>query len=289
MGMSASQARMLSLTSRLSDLELRAQEISNAKIRLSDQAEKASQAYSDALDKQTLKIYSGLQSDGTSGYVDATLKNLTSYGSASTADKFRYVKTTSGAMVVDADVASMYAANSGDKATFITACGSKYGVTVTDQTSTGYKYYADLFDQISANGYVTPDGKSSSKTAAANTAVTSTTNENNSTWLQSQIDAGNVYLYEYDSTGGTTGTGAFVNVSWTSGDSALSEVTDKTDTAKAEADYETNMSSINSKDKRFDVQLQDINTEHTAVQTEIDSVKKVIQKNIERGFKIFDA
>ena len=56
MGLSASQARLLSLTARLSDLELRAQTISNAKIRLSDQSEGASRKYSDALDKQTLKI-----------------------------------------------------------------------------------------------------------------------------------------------------------------------------------------------------------------------------------------
>ena len=43
MGLSASQARMLSLTARLSDLELRAQTIENAKIRLSDESAAASQ------------------------------------------------------------------------------------------------------------------------------------------------------------------------------------------------------------------------------------------------------
>ena len=131
---------------------------------------------------------------------------------------------------------------------------------------------------MTKNGYNCPDG-----------ATANTTNENSSEWLQSQIDGGNIFLYEFDSTGGSAGTGDYVNVSWTSGDASLSEVTDSTQTAKAEATYETTMANIQSKDKRFDTQLSTIDTEHTATQTEIDSVKKVMQKNIERSFKIFDA
>jgi len=230
------------------------------------------------LNKQTLKVYSGLQSNGTSSYVAATLKNLTSYGAISSTDKFRYVADSSGKMIVSVDIRTLFITNSSNESAFIAACGTKYGVSVSDSTSTGYKYYQELFDNMTKNGYNCPDG-----------ATANTTNENSSEWLQSQIDGGNIFLYEFDSTGGSAGTGDYVNVSWTSGDASLSEVTDSTQTAKAEATYETTMANIQSKDKRFDTQLSTIDTEHTATQTEIDSVKKVMQKNIERSFKIFDA
>jgi capsule polysaccharide export protein KpsE/RkpR len=40
-------------------------------------------------------------------------------------------------------------------------------------------------------------------------------------------------------------------------------------------------------DKSLELQLRRIDTQHDAVQTEIDAVKKVIGKNIEAGFKTF--
>ena len=49
MGLSASQARLLTLTARLNNNELRAQKISNAKIRLADSIEFASEEYIKAL------------------------------------------------------------------------------------------------------------------------------------------------------------------------------------------------------------------------------------------------
>lgn len=54
MGMSASQARLLTLTARLNNNELRAQKISNAKVRLADSVEQASDAYIKALNETNL-------------------------------------------------------------------------------------------------------------------------------------------------------------------------------------------------------------------------------------------
>lgn len=54
MGMSASQARLLTLTARLNNNELRAQKIANAKIRLADSIEHASDEYINALNKTNL-------------------------------------------------------------------------------------------------------------------------------------------------------------------------------------------------------------------------------------------
>ena len=59
MGMSASQARLLTITGRLTDNELRSQTITNSKLRLAQKSSEASQAYMDALntEKLTYKYY----------------------------------------------------------------------------------------------------------------------------------------------------------------------------------------------------------------------------------------
>ena len=56
------------------------------------------------------------------------------------------------------------------------------------------------------------------------------------------------------------------------------------------------MQEINSKieivqqqDKNLELQLKQLDTEENAISTEIDAVKKVIQKNVESSFKTFNA
>jgi hypothetical protein len=55
--------------------------------------------------------------------------------------------------------------------------------------------------------------------------------------------------------------------------------------AKAEATYNRAMNDIKQKDNMFDIQLKNIDTEHQSLQTEYDSIKGVINKNIERTMK----
>ena len=62
---------------------------------------------------------------------------------------------------------------------------------------------------------------------------------------------------------------------------------DKKAVAKAEAEYEHTLKEIDRKDKRFDMDLNKLETERTALTTEYDSVKKVIKDNVERTFGIF--
>ena len=54
MGMSASQARLLSITARMTDIEYKSQQISNTKIRLADESEQVAEDYTKALNKQKL-------------------------------------------------------------------------------------------------------------------------------------------------------------------------------------------------------------------------------------------
>lgn len=103
MGMSASQARLLSLTTRLSDLELRAQTISNSKTRLADASSEASRNYQEALDKQRLTMYNS----ASDSRVDATAKNLTTYNS-STLGKQRILVDAAGQVIISQQMADAY-------------------------------------------------------------------------------------------------------------------------------------------------------------------------------------
>ena len=58
MGMSASQARLLSITSRMNDVEYKSQQISNTKVRLADESEQVANKYTKALNKTKLTFNS---------------------------------------------------------------------------------------------------------------------------------------------------------------------------------------------------------------------------------------
>ena len=63
MGMSAGQARLLSVTARLTDNELRSQMLTNSKLRLADKSTEASNKYMDALNSQQL-MYTSYDGSG---------------------------------------------------------------------------------------------------------------------------------------------------------------------------------------------------------------------------------
>ena len=64
MGMSATQARLLSLTARITDNELRSQMLTNSKLRLADKSSDASSEYMDALNSEKL-VFTSYNEDGT--------------------------------------------------------------------------------------------------------------------------------------------------------------------------------------------------------------------------------
>lgn len=57
--------------------------------------------------------------------------------------------------------------------------------------------------------------------------------------------------------------------------------------AKAEAEYEKKNNEINAKDQKYENKIKTLDTEHTALQTEYESVQSAMNKNIERSFKAF--
>lgn len=78
MGLAASQARLLSITSRMADNELRSQLINNAKMRLTSESSQVSEEYVDALNKTQLMM-KNYNTAGESQYQNLTFNSLTAY------------------------------------------------------------------------------------------------------------------------------------------------------------------------------------------------------------------
>ena len=99
-------------------------------------------------------------------------------------------------------------------------------------------------------------------------------------WIEFALESGLVTMEQVDTDNNWTST-IYTNIS------DITEVTDEAAVAKAEAEYNKAMNNIENKDQRYDMELKNIDTEHNSLQTEYDSVKSVIDKNIERSFKIY--
>ena len=112
--------------------------------------------------------------------------------------------------------------------------------------------------------------------------------ETDSEFLQDMLKAGKISVEQaWIGTDGkaedsTTSVPSDSNLEYT----ATSSI-DKKAVAIAEAEYEHEMKKIDRKDKQYDMELNKLETERTALTTEYDSVKKVIKDNIERTFGIF--
>ena len=67
----------------------------------------------------------------------------------------------------------------------------------------------------------------------------------------------------------------------------ISTEDDSSAIASAEAKYQMVLDEVNVKDKRYQSMIRKLDTEHNALQTEYDSVKQAMEKNIDRSYKTF--
>lgn len=379
MGMAASQARLLSITARMHDVEYKAQSIQNAKIQLATQSDQVYNDYLDALNASTLTI-----TDMNKNTITANFNNLCGKNAIETGNQYA-LRDSHNRLIVPDDIESAYHEfiNDGGDDPYLfamwmmdtgignvndlkedfakienkvaadttnlsgkenelsqilqkasTAAGtelgsveelenylntefqpsdSKYdtlkkyldqykatelsyrynlyqqnaeeiftqaGGEELDFNQDNFNYYANIFKQIQAAGdcvsiadYNGADGDAA----------------NNSEWLKNMIECGKITV-DIVKPNNKTGEVSFSGTS-PSSDTYLGYATtstiDKTALAKAEAEYEHKTKEIDQKDKKFDLDLSKLDTERTALKTEYESVKKVINDNIERTFGIF--
>ena len=106
MGMAASQANLLTLTSRLHDIEYKAQNIESQKIALATQKDELYQTYCDALDKTKIQV-AFRNSNGTSSYVDATFSSVCTYDE-NRQKQYAIRDSQTGKVIVDSEVYNAY-------------------------------------------------------------------------------------------------------------------------------------------------------------------------------------
>lgn len=262
MGLSASQGRMLGLTARMSDLEYQAQNVTNAKMRLADNSEAVSKNYLEALSAKKLTV----KNPQNNTMVDASINSIYKMNDNNLNGTKRAIVNAKGEFV--------YAEGTNPQSLMSKIVAYKTE-TVTDETTGKETVETNAVSPFSESGVKVAE-KGISKEQA-----------NSAQWLYEQLSAGNLFIVEFDEEGGGDGKGAWDKISFNSDDAQLVTANDDVALAQAEAEYETKMAEIQSKDKKFDLELKQIETQHTAVQTEYDSVKKVMDKNIDRTFKIF--
>lgn len=197
MGLAASQARLLLLTARKSDLEYRAQQITNSLMILAMQTEEVAREYSLKISNQTIK-YIGTDQDQTTTEISLTWLATHGY--------------------------TLQKRNSKDDDFTDVSSESEYtGPEILEGYNNGTLRILD------ANG--------DEVTLSSNNGFTQT--------------------YYTD------------------------------DDRQAEAEYNEKTASIQVKEKRLQNDLTQVETQQKACDTEIDSVKKIMEKNIERTFKVF--
>lgn len=241
MGLAASQARLLLLTSRKSDLEYRAQQITNSLMILAQQTETVAREYSVKISNQTV-IYQGADKDQTT----------TTLTAATFKDEFEgaytlWYKPEGSKEFVEwkAQYGNYYINANGEKIT-----EAEYTrLQETDKEKANE--YSKTNETYVSNNYSGPEILEG---------------YNNGTIVIKNAKGEVVDL---------NGNNGFVTTYYTDDDKA------------AEAEYNTKTASIQVKEKRLQNDLNQVQTQQSACDTEIDSVKKIMDKNIERTFKVF--
>ena len=122
MGLAASQARLLTITARLADNELRSQTINNAKMRLSTESSQASENYINALNNATLK-FTNYGLDGTEKAQNLSFNALTAYSSYNT--QYGLVNAA-GQLLVSEDEAALFMKSGENLNTYLQYHGLTY-------------------------------------------------------------------------------------------------------------------------------------------------------------------
>ena len=106
---------------------------------------------------------------------------------------------------------------------------------------------------------------------------------NDAKWFVTQLKAGALTISYY-----SAAEKSFISSSLYD-DESITEKEDKAAIAIAEQEYNSHMDKIERQDKEFDMQMNKLESEHNALQTEYESVAKIISKNVETSYKTFSA
>jgi len=261
MGLASSQARLLLLTSRKSDLEYKSQMISQRKIQLALQTEGLGSEYTKAMSNTRLMMttyISGSQGDKLTEQVSyKRLTESTQFGNLLITDPAGNILLPPGKDGKDPE-APLWLRD------MITA-----GTAALD----------------TKNGKISIKGDSGTYSFKYKTSDLLTADKVS---FQDALISGAIYIKKYDTEAQTENDASSpLFTQAITGSTYMDPELYTEDDAAAQAIFDQESRKIQTQDKMLDLELKNIETEHKAIETEYDSVKQVIQKNIETSYKIF--
>ena len=157
---------------------------------------------------------------------------------------------------------------------------------IPDETHEKYEWYSNLWHRMNGD-----DDEEKNRDEEQSWVIMDDKLVNSQEWLKFALESGEVTLehvkFIEDPESGT----GLENAAWTetvwSSTSDIIEVEDELAITRAEVKYNQAMREIQAKDKEYDNDIKKLDTEHNALQTEYDSIKSVMDKNMERSFKAF--
>ncbi|MDR1167828.1 MAG: hypothetical protein LBK53_02920 [Heliobacteriaceae bacterium] len=318
MGLAASQAQLLTITSRITDNELRAQQISEARKNLAIESTEVSQKYDQALDNAQMML-TNHGPDNIQNYQKLSFNALVNYNQFNN----QYgISSSFGQLFVsetEAQIFKQVVTSSDPLKEFLLMHGLEYNTTYfeglekyVDGSGKILNYTIQQIKDLYTNGDTDALSEVFTTYGSPVFAWVDTAGQNNSgetksawytnlfnrmkegyvaledglasnpEWIQYQLKNGLVQMEQADENGKWS---PFI---YTSCSDITSQADDLTITL-AEAEYRRALGKIENKDKCYDSELKTLDTEHSSLQTEYESIKAAINKNVERTLKIYSA
>lgn len=297
MGMSASQARLLSLTSRMHDLEAQAQGIQYSKLDLVNLKQKEYDNYLEAIDSTKFQM-SVVTANGNE-YRDISYTNMISASVSGGIHSMYAITNASGQIYLPDQIASKLKPMPSSVDDFLEVVAKNYLYSARMDLNTkseyiaemqkdgNYNYWKSIYYQL--GGYTNKDGD---VVSGRGFAAISRENAVDRGWLEKVLNNGEAQLFKMTKEEDEFNVDDKVNIfaeTCLSEDVDLAEVANQELIAKASAEYEHAIQDLDAKETKLDLQLSRIDTLHNALKTEYDSVKQIVSKNIDRSFKSFNA
>ncbi len=289
MGLAASQGRYLCLTARNSDLVYEGQQISQQRLNLASETEEIANNYTEAINNTILQATTA--DGGTQQLTYDIITNQDPY----TGLCMRIVDLD-GNVVVPSQSYSLNVTSTdedGEETTtsitsasdFISLYMSDLDADESDEMSSwSLSALAEYYSENYSDSGVTIELVSNINSSLKNDDEHYLYDDNctDAQYLQEMLTSGQ-WLLEQVSTSDESG---WESIVW-QGSSSISEVYDTSDDAAAEAEYEAEMTKLEKRDKILELRLEQVETQQSSVEKELESIKQVIDKNIEDSFGTF--
>ncbi len=289
MGLAASQGRYLCLTARNSDLVYEGQQISQQRLNLANETEEIANKYTEAMNNTILQATTA----------DGGTQQLT-YDIITSQDPYTglcmRIVDLNGNVVVPSQSYSLNVTSTdedGEETTtsvtsasaFISSYMSDLDADEADEMSSwSLSELADYYSENYSDSGVTVELVSNINSSLKNDDERYLYDDNctDAEYLQEMLTSGQ-WLLEQVSTSDESG---WESIVW-QGSTSISEVYDTSDDAAAEAEYEADMTKLEKRDKILELRLEQVETQQSSVEKELDSIKQIIDKNIEDSFGTF--